>query len=86
MSFTNRILLGLAAGVVVGLAVGERDAVFRSGADAFVKLLQDDRAAVLDALDRLPGSPSQCQTFETSFAVVCGVDRTVLALQLGSRC
>ena len=40
MTFTNQILLGLGAGVVVGLAVGEDAGVLRPGADAFVKLLQ----------------------------------------------
>ena len=40
MSFTNRILLGLAAGVGVGLAFGEDAALLRPAADAFVKLLQ----------------------------------------------
>ena len=40
MSFTNRILVGLGAGVMVGLTVGEHAAVLRPAADAFVKLLQ----------------------------------------------
>src|SRR5688572_23040321 len=40
MSFTNRILIGLGTGVLVGLAFGEHAAVLRPAADAFVKLLQ----------------------------------------------
>ena len=40
MSFTNRILVGLGAGVLVGLAFGEHAAVLKPAADAFVKLLQ----------------------------------------------
>ena len=40
MSFTNKILLGLGAGIAVGLFLGEYAAVFQWGADAFVRLLQ----------------------------------------------
>ena len=40
MSFTNRILIGLGTGVLVGLTFGEHAAVLRPAADAFVKLLQ----------------------------------------------
>jgi Na+/H+-dicarboxylate symporter/ABC-type amino acid transport substrate-binding protein len=40
MSFTNRILVGLAAGVALGLFLGEYAAVLKWAADAFVKLLQ----------------------------------------------
>ncbi len=40
MSFTNRILVGLGTGVLVGLAFGEHAALLRPVADAFVKLLQ----------------------------------------------
>lgn len=40
MSFTNKILIGLAAGIAVGLFLGEYAAVFQWGADAFVRLLQ----------------------------------------------
>ena len=40
MSFSNRILLGLATGVLLGLFVGERVLVLKFAADGFVKLLQ----------------------------------------------
>ena len=40
MTFTNRILTGLGAGILVGLAIGEYAAALRPAADAFVKLLQ----------------------------------------------
>ena len=40
MSFTNKILVGLAAGVALGLFLGEYAAVLKWAADAFVKLLQ----------------------------------------------
>jgi Na+/H+-dicarboxylate symporter/ABC-type amino acid transport substrate-binding protein len=40
MSFSTQILVGLAAGVVVGLFLGERAAVLKWAADGFVKLLQ----------------------------------------------
>ena len=40
MSSSQRILIGLAAGVAVGLFLGERAAVFGWAADGFVKLLQ----------------------------------------------
>ena len=40
MSFSNRILVGLAAGVLVGLFLGERAAALKWAADGFVKLLQ----------------------------------------------
>ena len=40
MSMTNRILVSLVAGVLVGLLLGEQAAVVRPAADAFVKLLQ----------------------------------------------
>jgi Na+/H+-dicarboxylate symporter/ABC-type amino acid transport substrate-binding protein len=40
MSMTNRILVSLVAGVLVGLFLGEQAAVVRPAADAFVKLLQ----------------------------------------------
>ena len=40
MSFSKRILVGLATGVAVGLFLGERAAIFRWAADGFVKLLQ----------------------------------------------
>jgi Na+/H+-dicarboxylate symporter len=40
MSFSRKILLGLASGVIVGLFLGERAGLFRVVADGFVKLLQ----------------------------------------------
>jgi Na+/H+-dicarboxylate symporter len=40
MSFTKRILCGLAAGVLAGLFFGERAAALKWAADGFVKLLQ----------------------------------------------
>ena len=40
MSLTKKILVGLGAGVVVGLFLGEYAAPFQFAADAFVKLLQ----------------------------------------------
>jgi Na+/H+-dicarboxylate symporter/ABC-type amino acid transport substrate-binding protein len=40
MSFSTRILIGLGAGVLTGLLVGERAASLRWAADGFVKLLQ----------------------------------------------
>jgi Na+/H+-dicarboxylate symporter len=40
MSFSNRILIGLGAGVVVGLFLGEHAAALKWAADGFVKLLQ----------------------------------------------
>jgi Na+/H+-dicarboxylate symporter len=40
MSFTNRILVGLAAGVMVGLTLGADAAFLEPVAEAFVKLLQ----------------------------------------------
>src|SRR5215510_12958014 len=40
MSFTNKILVGLALGVAVGLFLGERAEPFHLAADAFVRLLQ----------------------------------------------
>ena len=40
MSFSRRILLGLAAGVAVGLFLGEYASVLKWAADGFVKLLQ----------------------------------------------
>jgi Na+/H+-dicarboxylate symporter/ABC-type amino acid transport substrate-binding protein len=40
MSFSRKILVGLASGVLVGLVLGERAGVFRIAADGFVKLLQ----------------------------------------------
>jgi Na+/H+-dicarboxylate symporter/ABC-type amino acid transport substrate-binding protein len=40
MSFSNRILVGLASGVLLGLFLGERAAVLKGVADGFVKLLQ----------------------------------------------
>jgi Na+/H+-dicarboxylate symporter len=40
MSFSNRILAGLASGVLVGIFLGERAAVLKPAADGFVKLLQ----------------------------------------------
>ena len=40
MSFSKRILVGLASGVLVGVFLGERATVFRWAADGFVKLLQ----------------------------------------------
>jgi hypothetical protein len=40
MSFSNRILIGLGAGVIVGLFFGERSSALKWAADGFVKLLQ----------------------------------------------
>lgn len=40
MSFSNRILVGLAMGVLLGLFLGERVLVLKWAADGFVKLLQ----------------------------------------------
>jgi Na+/H+-dicarboxylate symporter len=40
MSFSKRILVGLASGVLVGLFLGERASLLRWAADGFVKLLQ----------------------------------------------
>jgi Na+/H+-dicarboxylate symporter/ABC-type amino acid transport substrate-binding protein len=40
MSFSNRILVGLASGVLVGLFLGERAGALKWAADGFVKLLQ----------------------------------------------
>ena len=40
LSFSTQILVGLAAGVVVGVFLGERAGVFKWAADGFVKLLQ----------------------------------------------
>lgn len=40
MSFSNRILAGLAGGVLLGVFVGERALVLEWAADGFVKLLQ----------------------------------------------
>jgi len=40
MSFSSKILVGLASGVLVGLFLGERADLFRIAADGFVKLLQ----------------------------------------------
>jgi Na+/H+-dicarboxylate symporter/ABC-type amino acid transport substrate-binding protein len=40
MSFSNRILIGLALGVAAGLFLGERAAAVKWAADGFVKLLQ----------------------------------------------
>jgi Na+/H+-dicarboxylate symporter/ABC-type amino acid transport substrate-binding protein len=40
MSFSSKILTGLAAGVALGLLVGEHAAVLKVAADGFVKLLQ----------------------------------------------
>ena len=39
-SLSARILIGLAAGIAVGLFIGERAAVLQIGADAYIKLLQ----------------------------------------------
>ncbi len=40
MTFSRKILVGLASGVLVGLFLGERAGLFRIAADGFVKLLQ----------------------------------------------
>ena len=40
MSSSTKILIGLAAGVLVGLFLGEHAGVFKVVADGFVKLLQ----------------------------------------------
>ena len=40
MSFSNRILVGLGSGVLVGLFLGERAVALKWAADGFVKLLQ----------------------------------------------
>jgi Na+/H+-dicarboxylate symporter/ABC-type amino acid transport substrate-binding protein len=40
MTFSRKILVGLASGVLVGVFLGERAALFRIAADGFVKLLQ----------------------------------------------
>jgi Na+/H+-dicarboxylate symporter/ABC-type amino acid transport substrate-binding protein len=40
MSFSQRILVGLASGILVGLFLGERAVVLKWAADGFVKLLQ----------------------------------------------
>ena len=40
MSFSRKILVGLASGVLVGIFLGERAGIFRIAADGFVKLLQ----------------------------------------------
>jgi Na+/H+-dicarboxylate symporter/ABC-type amino acid transport substrate-binding protein len=40
MSFSRKILVGLASGVLVGVFLGERAGIFRIAADGFVKLLQ----------------------------------------------
>ncbi|HET7217897.1 MAG TPA: cation:dicarboxylase symporter family transporter [Vicinamibacterales bacterium] len=40
MSFSNKILVGLAGGVLVGVFLGERAAALKWAADGFVKLLQ----------------------------------------------
>src|SRR4030095_3410846 len=40
MSFTTKILAGLALGVAAGLFLGERAEPFRIGADVFVRLLE----------------------------------------------
>jgi Na+/H+-dicarboxylate symporter/ABC-type amino acid transport substrate-binding protein len=40
MSFSNRILVGLASGVLVGLFLGDRAGALKWAADGFVKLLQ----------------------------------------------
>jgi Na+/H+-dicarboxylate symporter/ABC-type amino acid transport substrate-binding protein len=40
MSFSNRILVGLAAGVLLGVFLGERAGALKWAADGFVKLLQ----------------------------------------------
>jgi Na+/H+-dicarboxylate symporter/ABC-type amino acid transport substrate-binding protein len=40
MSFTQRILVGLAAGILTGLFFGERAAILKWAADGFVRLLQ----------------------------------------------
>ena len=40
MSFSNRILVGLASGVLLGLFLGERAVAVKWAADGFVKLLQ----------------------------------------------
>ena len=40
MSFSNRILVGLAGGVLLGVFLGERAAALKWAADGFVKLLQ----------------------------------------------
>ena len=40
MSFSNRILVGLAAGIAVGLFLGEQALALKWAADGFVKLLQ----------------------------------------------
>jgi len=40
MTFSRKILAGLAAGILVGLFFGERAAALKWAADGFVKLLQ----------------------------------------------
>jgi Na+/H+-dicarboxylate symporter/ABC-type amino acid transport substrate-binding protein len=40
MTFSRKILVGLASGVLVGVVLGERAGLFRIAADGFVKLLQ----------------------------------------------
>ena len=40
MSFSKRILIGLAAGILVGLFLGDRASALKWAADGFVKLLQ----------------------------------------------
>ena len=40
MSLSRKVLIGLAAGIAVGLFIGERAAVFQVWADAYVQLLQ----------------------------------------------
>src|SRR6476660_9618091 len=39
-SSSRKVLIGLAAGVAVGLFAGERASVFQVAADAYIKLLQ----------------------------------------------
>ena len=51
MSSSTKILIGLASGVFVGLFLGEHASVFKVAADGFVKLLQDECAAVHHSLE-----------------------------------
>ena len=58
MSFSNRILVGLAGGVLVGLFLGERAAALELGGRRLRQAAADDGAAVRHGVDRRRASGS----------------------------
>ena len=56
MSSSRRILIGLVAGIAVGVFLGERATVFAWAADGVRQAAADDGAALRHAVDRRPAS------------------------------